>query len=96
MLTHVENQAVIRKYANRRLYESSAPRYVTIDDLRMMVKDNINFCVVDATNGRDIIRVTLIQIILENEQEGHGLLLIKFLEQLIQVYGDRIESIVSR
>ncbi len=51
MLTHVENQAVIRKYANRRLYETSAPRYVTIDDLRMMVKDNINFCVVDATNG---------------------------------------------
>ena len=51
MLTHVENQAVIRKYVNRRLYDTSAPRYVTIDDLRMMVKDNINFCVVDATNG---------------------------------------------
>ena len=96
MLKHAENQAVIRKYANRRLYDTSASRYVTIDDLSMMVKDNIDFRVVDATNGQDITRVTLIQIILEVESEGHGLLPISVLRQLIQVYGDRMAPIVSR
>ena len=65
MLKHAENQVVIRKYANRRLYDTSVSRYVTIDDLGMMVKDNIDFRVVDATNGQDITRVTLVQIILE-------------------------------
>ena len=96
MLKHAENQAVIRKYANRRLYDTSASRYVTIDDLSMMVKDNIDFRVVDATNGQDITRVTLVQIILEIESQGHGLLPISVLRQLIQVYGDRMEPIVSR
>ena len=96
MLKHAENQAVIRKYANRRLYDTSASRYVTIDDLSMMVKDNIDFRVVDATNGHDITRVTLVQVILEIESEGRGLLPISFLRQLIQVYGDRLEPILSR
>ena len=57
MLKIAENQAVIRKYANRRLNDTSVTRYGTIDDLSMMVKDNIDFPVVDATNGLDIIRV---------------------------------------
>lgn len=96
MLKHAEDRTVIRKYANRRLHDTSASRYVTIDDLSMMVKDNIDFRVVDATSGQDITRVTLIQIILENESEGHGLLPISVLRQLIQVYGDRMEPIVSR
>jgi len=96
MLKHAEDRTVIRKYANRRLYDTSASRYVTIDDLSMMVKDNIDFRVGDATSGQDITRVTLIQIILENESEGHGLLPISVLRQLIQVYGDRMEPIASR
>jgi polyhydroxyalkanoate synthesis repressor PhaR len=96
MLKHAENQAVIRKYANRRLYDTSASRYVTIDDLSMMVKDNIDFRVVDATNGQDITRVTLIQIILEIESEGQGLLPISVLRQLIQVYGNDMAPIASR
>ena len=96
MLKHAEKQAVIRKYANRRLYNTSASRYVTIDDLSMMVKDNIDFRVVDATNGQDITRVILVQIILEIESEGPGLLPVRVLRQLIQVYGNRIEPIVSR
>ena len=96
MLKHAENQVVIRKYANRRLYDTSLSRYVTIDDVSMMVKDNIDFRVVDATNGQDITRVTLVQIILESESEGHGLLPISVLRQLIQVYGDRMEPILSR
>ena len=96
MLKHADNQVVIRKYANRRLYDTSASRYVTIDDLSMMVKDNIDFRVVDVKNGHDITRVILVQVILEIESEGHGLLPISVLRQLIQVYGDRLEPILSR
>ena len=96
MLKHAANQVVIRKYANRRLYDTSASRYVTIDDLSMMVKDNVDFRVVDATNGHDITRITLVQVILEIESEGRGLLPISVLRQLIQVYGDRLEPILSR
>ena len=91
-----ENQAINRKYASRRLYDTSASRYKTIDDLSMVVKENIDFHVVDATNGQDITRVTLVQIILEIESEGYGLLSIRFLRQLIQVCGDRMEPILSR
>ena len=96
MLKHAANQVVIRKYANRRLYDTSASRYVTIDDLSMMVRDNIDFRVVDSTNGQDITRVTLVQVILEIESEGRSLLPISVLRQLIQVYGDRLEPILSR
>jgi polyhydroxyalkanoate synthesis repressor PhaR len=90
MLKHAENQSVIRKYANRRLYDTGTSRYVKIDDLSMMVKNNIDFRVVDATNGQDITRVPLIQIILEIESESHGLLPVSVLRQLIQVYSDRM------
>ena len=96
MPEHAENQVVSRKYANRHQYNTSASRYVTIGDLSMMVKDNIDFRVVDAANGQDITRVTLVQIILGIDSEGHGLLPVSVLRQWIQVYGDRMEPIVSR
>jgi polyhydroxyalkanoate synthesis repressor PhaR len=90
------NQVVIRKYANRRLYDTNASRYVTIDDLKLMVKNNRDFRVVDAKNGQDLTRFTLVQIILEIESEGHKLLPIGVLQQLIRFYGDKMEPILSR
>lgn len=90
------NQVVIRKYANRRLYDTSASRYVTIDDLTIMVKNNIDFRVVDVTSGKDLTRFILVQIILEIESKGHRLLPIGVLQQLIRFYGDRMEPILSR
>ena len=96
MLKNAENQVVILKYANHRLYDTSVSRYVRIDDLSMMVKHNIDFRVVNATNGQDITRVTLIQVILEFESEDRGLLPISVLRQLIQVYVDCLEPILSR
>lgn len=90
------NQVVIRKYANRRLYDTSSSKYVTIDDLKLMVKNNIDFQVIDATNGQDLTRFTLVQIILEIESAGHRLLPIAVLQQLIRFYGDRMEPILSR
>ena len=96
ILKHEENQWVSCKYANRRRYDTSVSRYVKIDHLSMMVKDNIDFCVVNATNGQDITRVTLVQIILEIVLKSRGLLPITVLRQLIQVFGDRLEPILSR
>tara|TARA_B110001452_G_scaffold2338_1_gene2011 strand:+ start:1480 stop:1995 length:516 start_codon:yes stop_codon:yes gene_type:complete len=90
------NQVVIRKYANRRLYDTNASRYVTIDDLKLMVKNSLDFRVVDAKNGQDLTRFTLVQIILEIESEGHKLLPIGVLQQLIRFYGDKMEPILSR
>ena len=84
------NQVVIRKYANRRLYDTNASRYVTIDDLKLMVKNSLDFRVVDAKNGQDLTRFTLVQIILEIESEGHKLLPIGVLQQLIP--GDGLRS----
>ena len=90
------NQVVIRKYSNRRLYNTSASRYVTIEDLTTMVKKNIDFRVIDVKSGHDLTRFTLIQIILEIESEGHRLLPIGVLQQIIRFYGDRMEPILSR
>src|SRR6056300_1960705 len=90
------NQVVIRKYANRRLYDTNASRYVTIDDLKLMVKNSLDVRVIDAKNGQDLTRLTLVQIILEIESEGHKLLPIGVLQQLIRFYGDKMEPILSR
>ena len=96
MRKHARNQVIIRKYANRRLYDTSASRYVTIVDLTKMVKNNVDFRVVDVTTGQDLTRVILVQIILEIETEGHRLLPISVLQQLIRFYDDRMEPILSR
>ena len=96
MPKQVANQVVIRKYANRRLYNTNASRYVTIDNLTLMVKDGVDFRVFDAESGKDLTRFTLVQIILEIESKGHELLPISVLQQLIRFYGDRMEPILSR
>ena len=87
---------LIKKYANRRLYDTSKSSYVTIEDLTMMVRNNVDFHIEDATTGQDLTRVTLIQIILDIEAEGHDMLPIAVLRQLIQAYGERTEPILSR
>ena len=92
----IHDTIVIRKYTNRRLYDTSASRYVTIEDLATMVKDDVDFRVVDVTSGQDLTRITLVQIILDIESEGHEMLPIGVLRQLIRFYGDRMEPILSR
>lgn len=87
---------LIKKYANRRLYDTSKSSYVTIEDLTMMVRGNIDFHIEDARTGQDLTRVTLIQIILDIETDGHDMLPVMVLRQLIQAYGERTEPILSR
>jgi polyhydroxyalkanoate synthesis repressor PhaR len=87
---------VIKKYANRRLYNTATSSYVTLDDLSTMVKEGGDFVVYDAKTGEDITRSVLTQIIVEEEQKGHNLLPISFLRQLIGFYGDSMQWLVPR
>ena len=87
---------VIKKYANRRLYNTSTSSYVTLDDLSRMVKEGHDFVVFDAKSGDDITRAVLTQIIVEEEQKGQNLLPIGFLRQLISLYGDSMQWMVPR
>jgi polyhydroxyalkanoate synthesis repressor PhaR len=85
---------VIKKYANRRLYNTATSAYVTLEDLAEMVKRGTDFTVHDAKTGEDITRSVLTQIIFEEENKGQNLLPIKFLRQLIRFYGDQLQALV--
>lgn len=85
---------VIKKYANRRLYNTATSAYVTLDHLAAMVKDGVEFIVHDAKTGEDITRSVLTQIIFEEESKGQALLPLRFLRQLIRFYGDSLQSFV--
>jgi polyhydroxyalkanoate synthesis repressor PhaR len=88
---------VIKKYANRRLYNTATSAYVTLDHLSQMVKDKIDFVVYDAKTGDDITRPVLTQIIFEEESKGGQTLLpIPFLRQLISFYGDSLQGVVPQ
>ena len=87
----------IKKYANRRLYNTGTSSYVTLEDLASMVKGGQDFVVFDAKTGEDITRSVLAQIIFEQEnKEGQNLLPINFLRQLIRFYGDSMQMLVPR
>jgi polyhydroxyalkanoate synthesis repressor PhaR len=86
----------IKKYANRRLYNTATSSYVTLDHLCQMVKDGVDFVVYDAKTGDDITRSVLTQIIVEEEAKGQNLLPIAFLRQLISFYGDNLQFLVPR
>lgn len=87
----------IKKYANRRLYNTGTSAYVTLEDLAAMVKAGEDFVVYDAKTGEDITRSVLAQIIFEQEnKEGQNLLPINFLRQLIRFYGDSMQMLVPR
>jgi len=84
----------IKKYANRRLYNTSTSSYVTLDHLSQMVKEGTDFVVNDAKSGDDITRQVLTHIIVEEESKGQNLLPIQFLRHLISFYGDSLQSMV--
>jgi polyhydroxyalkanoate synthesis repressor PhaR len=85
---------IVKKYANRRLYNTATSSYVTLEDLAKMIKKGGEFVVYDAKTGEDITRSVLTQIIVEEEQKGQNLLPISFLRQLISFYGDSMQFLV--
>jgi len=84
----------IKKYANRRLYNTATSSYVTLDHLSSMVKDGADFVVYDAKTGDDITRQVLTHIIVEEESKGQNLLPVSFLRHLISFYGDSLQGLV--
>jgi polyhydroxyalkanoate synthesis repressor PhaR len=86
----------IKKYANRRLYNTATSSYVTLDHLCQMVKEGTEFVVHDAKTGEDITRSVLTQIIVEEEAKGQNLLPVSFLRQLISFYGDNLQALVPK
>jgi polyhydroxyalkanoate synthesis repressor PhaR len=87
---------IVKKYANRRLYNTESSSYITLDNLAEMVRKNRDFVVYDAKSGEDITRGVLTQIIVEEEGKGHAMLPTNFLRQLIGFYGDNVQSVVPR
>jgi polyhydroxyalkanoate synthesis repressor PhaR len=87
-------KVVIKKYANRRLYNTRSSAYVTLEHLSEMVKNGVDFVVYDAKTGEDITRSVLTQIIFDEESRGQNLLPIQFLRQLIRFYGDSMQTFV--
>jgi len=87
---------VVKKYANRRLYNTESSSYITLDNLAEMVRQGRDFVVYDAKTGEDITRSVLTQIIVEEEGKGSALLPTVFLRKLIGLYGDQMQSMVPR
>ncbi|BAK83381.1 polyhydroxyalkanoate synthesis repressor PhaR [Komagataeibacter medellinensis] len=86
---------IIKKYANRRLYDTEVSAYITLENLMEMVRQDRAFVILDARTGDDITRGVLAQVMLEEETRGRAMLPVAFLRQLIRCYGDRRQGEVS-
>ncbi len=92
--SQTDGPIIIKKYANRRLYNTAKSSYVTLEDLSRMVQAGDDFQVFDAKSGDDITRSVLAQIIFEQEAKGQNMLPTNFLRQLIRLYGDALQQVV--
>jgi len=91
-----DNVIVIKKYANRRLYDTESSSYITLDRLAELVRQKRDFKVVDAKSGEDITHNVLTQIIMDEESRGTNMLPVTFLRQLISMYGNSVDSFVPQ
>ena len=92
--TEQDGPVIIKKYANRRLYNTQSSSYITLDFLAEMTKQDVDFIVVDAKSGDDITHTVLTQIIVDEESSGQAMLPVKFLRQLISMYGNSMQSLM--
>ena len=91
----MDNERIIKKYPNRRLYDTAISNYVTLGDIRSLVKDSVKFRVIDAKTDEDITRNILLQIVLEEEDKGSPIFSTEVLEQVIRIYGDAMQDFMS-
>lgn len=94
--TTAQPPVIVKKYANRRLYNTESSSYITLETLAEMVRRNRDFIVYDAKSGEDITRAVLTQIIVEEEGKGNALLPVNFLRQLINVYGTDMPGMMPK
>ena len=86
---------IIKKYPNRRLYDTEISSYITLEDVRQLIVDNENFEVRDAKTGDDLTRSVLLQIISEHEDDGQPMLSTELLSQIIRFYGDSLQGFMG-
>ncbi|WP_427966926.1 polyhydroxyalkanoate synthesis repressor PhaR [Altererythrobacter sp.] len=89
-----DGPVIVKKYANRRLYNTSTSSYITLEDLAAMVRDDVEFQVLDAKTGDDITHSILTQIIMDEEANGEQMLPVNFLRQLISMYGNSMQAMM--
>jgi polyhydroxyalkanoate synthesis repressor PhaR len=89
------NKRIIKKYPNRRLYDTTESKYVTLQDIRKLVLDGIGFTVIDKKTSEDITRSILLQVIIEQEEEGEPLFSTDVLEQIIGFYGNSVQGVAG-
>ncbi len=87
---------IIKKYPNRRLYDTEVSRYITLNDVRDLVLERMDFQVIDKQSGEDITRSILLQVISEEEEGGNPMFTTEVLVQFIRFYGDSMQNSVSR
>jgi polyhydroxyalkanoate synthesis repressor PhaR len=92
----MSNERVIKKYANRRLYDSTESRHVTLDDIRKMIVSGAKVKVVDDKSGEDLTRAVLLQVIAEQDQFGTPVLSTELLEAIIRFYGNPVQEMLTR
>lgn len=88
-------ERIIKKYPNRRLYDTAISKYITLDTVRKLVKSSIKFRVVDARTEEDLTRSVLLQLILEQEEKGQAIFTTEFLEQIVRAYGDAMQGFMA-
>ena len=91
-----QDPIIIKKYANRRLYNTKSSSYITLDDLSKMTREGVDFQVLDAKTGADITHAILTQIIMEEESHGEQMLPISFLRNLISMYGNSMQALMPQ
>lgn len=93
---NADEPVIVKKYANRRLYNTRSSSYITLDDLARMTREGVDFKVLDAKTGNDITHQILTQIIMEEESSGEQMLPIGFLRQLISMYGHSMQAMMPQ
>jgi polyhydroxyalkanoate synthesis repressor PhaR len=94
-MSNENNERIIKKYPNRRLYDTAISKYVTFGDIRGLVKEAIKFRVVDVKTDEDITRSILLQLILEEEEKGQPIFTTEILEQIIRTYGNAMQGFMT-
>ncbi|CAI8759704.1 polyhydroxyalkanoate synthesis repressor PhaR [Methylocaldum szegediense] len=94
-MSNENNERIIKKYPNRRLYDTAISKYVTFGDIRRLVREAIKFRVVDAKTDEDITRSVLLQLILEEEEKGQPIFTTEILEQIIRTYGNAMQGFMT-
>ena len=94
--TNMSNERLIKKYANRRLYDSTESRHVTLEDIRKMIVSGAKVKVVDDKSGEDLTRAVLLQVIAEQDQYGTPVLSTELLEAIIRFYGNPVQEMLTK